>query len=87
MTILRYLIAGVIIKEFLTMKPDEGAKKQVEIYKRMSGKDRLKIAFELWEMAFSQVKASEKALNPALSEKEIEKRARRRMKDGTARSY
>ena len=63
------------------MKPDEGAKKQVEIYKRMSGKDRLKIAFELWEMAFSMVKASEKALNPDLSEMEIEKLARRRMRD------
>jgi ABC-type Na+ transport system ATPase subunit NatA len=63
------------------VKPDEGAKKQVEIYKRMSGKDRLKIAFELWEMAFSLVKASEKALNPELSEMEIEKLARRRMND------
>ena len=69
------------------MKPDEGAKKQIEIYKSMSGKDRLKIAFELWEMAFRQVIASEKALNPDLSEKEIEKLARRRMGDGTVRSY
>ena len=69
------------------MKPDEGARKQIEIYKRMSGKDRLKIAFELWEMAFSQVKASERALNPDLSEKEIEKLARRRMKNGAVRSY
>ena len=58
------------------MKPDEGARKQVEIYKRMSGKDRLKIVFEMWETAFKLVKASEKALHPNLSEKEIERRVR-----------
>ena len=69
------------------MKPYEGAKRQVEIYRSMSGKERLKIAFEMWEFAFSQVKASERALNPGLNEDEIEKLARRRMKDGAIRSY
>jgi len=61
------------------MKPEEGAEKQIEIYRRMSGKERIKIAFEMWETAFSMVKASEKSLNPDLSENEIEKRARKRM--------
>ena len=69
------------------MKPYDGAKRQVEIYRSMSGKERLKIAFEMWEFAFSQVKASERALNPGLNEDEIEKLARRRMKDGAIRSY
>ena len=69
------------------MKPYEGATRQVEIYRSMSGKERLKIAFEMWEFAFSQVKASERALNPGLNEDEIEKLARRRMKDGAIRSY
>ena len=68
------------------MKPDEGARKQVEIYKRMSGKDRLKITFEMWEIAFKLVKSSEKTLHPNLNEKEIERLARKRMTDGAIRS-
>jgi len=74
------------IKEFVPMKPDEGARKQVEIYKRMSGKDRLKITFEMWETALKLTKASEKAINPSLSEKEIERLARKRMINGAIRS-
>ncbi|MEE9557598.1 MAG: hypothetical protein V3V76_10075, partial [Candidatus Adiutricales bacterium] len=70
------------IKEFVPMKPDEGARKQVEIYKRMSGKDKLKITFEMWEIAFGLVKSSEKVLYPNLNEKEIERLARKRMTDG-----
>ena len=69
------------------MKPEEGAEKQIELYRRMSGKERIKIAFEMWEAAFSMVKASEKSLNPAISENEIEKRARKRMADGAIGSY
>ncbi len=60
------------------MKPEEGARKQIEIYRGMPGKERLKIAF-------AQVKASEKSLNPNLNEKEIERRARQRMTDGAIR--
>ena len=67
------------------MKPGEGARKQVEIYKGMSGKERLKIAFEMWEIALAQVKASEKSLNPNLTEKELERQARQRMTDGAIR--
>ena len=67
------------------MKPEEGARKQIEIYRGMSGKQRLKIAFEMWDIAFAQVKASEKSLNPNLNEKEIERRARQRMTDGAIR--
>jgi len=61
------------------MKPDEGVRKQIEIYKGMAGMERLKIAFEMWEIALARVKASEKSMNPDLDEKEIETRARQRM--------
>ena len=61
------------------MKPEEGARKQIEIYKGMSGMERLKIAFEMWEIGLAQVKASEKSMNPDLDEKEIERWARQRM--------
>jgi len=63
----------------ILMKPDEGVRKQIEIYKGMAGMERLKIAFEMWEIALAQVKASEKSMNPDLDEKEIETRARQRM--------
>ena len=61
------------------MRPEEGARKQIEIYKRMSGKERVRIAFEMWEMALAMTKASERILHSKLSEEEIEKRARKRM--------
>jgi ABC-type Na+ transport system ATPase subunit NatA len=65
------------------MNPQEGARKQIEIYKRMTGSERLRIVFELWEMALAQTKASEKSLHPDLSEEEITKRSRKRMTGGT----
>ncbi|MEW6666994.1 MAG: hypothetical protein AB1512_17465 [Thermodesulfobacteriota bacterium] len=69
------------------MRPDEGARKQIEVYKRMSGRQRLAIAFEMWETALAMAKASEKTLNPHLSEREIEKRARKRMTHGTTGTH
>ena len=49
--------------------------------------ERLKIAFEMWEIALAQAKASEKSMNPDLDEKDIERRARQRMTNGTIRGY
>jgi hypothetical protein len=69
------------------MRPDEGARKQIEVYRRMTGRQRLAIALEMWDTALAVAKASEKALNPHLSEGEIEKRARKRMADGTTGAY
>jgi ABC-type Na+ transport system ATPase subunit NatA len=66
------------------MRPEEGARKQIEIYKRMSGKERVRIAFQMWEMALAMTKASERAMHPELSNEEIERRARKRMTGGTA---
>lgn len=48
------------------MNPQEGARKQIEIYKKMTGSERLRIVFELWEMALDQVKMSERTLHPDL---------------------
>jgi hypothetical protein len=68
------------------MNPQEGASRQIEIYKRMSGAEKLKIVFGMWEMALAQVRASEKAMHPELSNREIEKRSRKRMTCGTINS-
>ncbi len=69
------------------MNPQEGARKQIDIYKRMTGSERLRIVFEMWEMALAQVKASEKSLHPDLSEEEIAVRSRKRMTGGTTGSH
>ena len=69
------------------MNPEEGARKQIEIYRRMSGKERLRIAFEMWENALAMTKASERSMNPHLGGEEIEKRARKRMTGGATESH
>jgi len=51
------------------------------------GKERLRIAFEIWETALAMTKAAERSMNPDLSEEEIEKRAKKRMTDGTTESH
>jgi hypothetical protein len=52
----------------------------------MTGAERLKIGFGMWQMALSQVKASERAMHPELSVEEIEKRSRKRIMGGTINS-
>jgi ABC-type Na+ transport system ATPase subunit NatA len=69
------------------MNPQEGARKQIEIYKKMTGSERLRIVFELWEMALEQVKMSERTLHPDLSEDEVIRRSRKRMTGGATGSY
>lgn len=69
------------------MNPQEGARKQIDIYKRMTGSERLRIVFEMWEMALAQVKASERSLHQDLSEEEIAARSRKRMAGGTTGSH
>jgi hypothetical protein len=64
------------------MYPREGAEKQIEMYKSMTGMERLRIAFQLWEMSLALMRANEKFRNPTLSDEEIEKLVRRRVRLG-----
>ena len=66
------------------MNPEEGAQKQIEIYKRMTGRERLLSVFEMWDMAVAMIIASEKKMHPDAEQKEIEKRARMRLCNGNA---
>jgi hypothetical protein len=61
----------------------EGAKKQIEIYRAMTGQERLNIAFQLWEMSLELMKSQEKLRNPGLSEQDIERKVRLRTRSGT----
>ena len=69
------------------MRQEQGARKQIEVYRGMSGMERLKIAFEMWEMALEQVRSSERSLHPELSGEEMERRVRKRMTDGAVGSH
>ena len=69
------------------MNSEEGARKQIEIYRKMSGRERLRIVFEMWKTALAMTKASERAMNPDLSDDEIQRRARKRMTGGTTESH
>ena len=61
------------------MEPEEGARRQIELYRRMSGEEKLGITFSLWEMTLSLLRASERAMHPELDDEAIERRVRKRM--------
>lgn len=64
------------------MSSKSGAEKQFEIYRSMSGQERLRIAFQLWEISLELMRASERFMDPSLSADEIERRVRRRVRLG-----
>lgn len=66
------------------MNPREGALKQIEIYRSMTGPERLRIAFELWELSLVLMRSSERNAHPELSEGEIEQRVKERIKIAAA---
>lgn len=43
------------------MKPEEGAAKQIEIYRLMTGKEKLRIVFEMWDAVLAMMRASSEA--------------------------
>jgi len=60
------------------MKTD-GAIKQIEIYRRMNGPERLRIGCELYDLVREIITASVRQMFPALSEQEIQKKIKERM--------
>ena len=61
------------------MIPEQAEKIQIEIYRKMSGEQKLRIAFELYEIARKIVKQRIKEGNPLLSESELNKKVAERM--------
>ena len=61
------------------MKPEDGARKQIEIYRSMSGKQRLKIAMELYEVSRELISANIRNTYPGISEEEFDKKLVERM--------
>jgi hypothetical protein len=65
------------------MKSRKGAEIQIEIYRAMTGQQRLHIAFQLWEMSLELMRSQERLGNPQLPEEEIERKVRQRIRIGT----
>lgn len=61
------------------MYSEEANKKYLEILKKMSGEERLRIEFELYELARNIVKASILNKYPNISDEELEVKLRERM--------
>lgn len=62
------------------MYPKEGRKKQIEIYRSMTGAQRLQIGFELYEFAVEICRAGIKNQHPDWNKEEIQAELRRRLK-------
>lgn len=68
------------------MKPEKAKAYQIEIYRRMTGNQKLEIAFQLYEMVRNINRQHIQAENPELSPDEVERFLSKRMlKDGSAR--
>ncbi|MEK7450145.1 MAG: hypothetical protein AAB019_11765 [Planctomycetota bacterium] len=61
----------------------DGARKQIEIYRRMSGAERLQIGCELYDLAKQIISASIRKMFPNLSEEEFRNKLKERMNRGT----
>jgi len=61
------------------MRPEDGARKQIEIYRRMTGMERLRIAMELYEMSRELISQNIRLMHPGISEEELRKKLIARM--------
>ena len=61
------------------MRPVEGARKQIEIYRSMTGKQRLNIAMQLYELSRELVSANIRNTYPGISPEEFRKKLAERM--------
>ena len=66
---------------------EQSRKRYIEILRRMTGEQRVKIAFELFEMAKNAMIDGMKAQNPDITEEEIQKEVVRRMMRCHRRNY
>jgi hypothetical protein len=46
------------------MTPEQGLRKQIEVYRRMTGRQRLEIGFELYELAHEMIRCSVRHQHP-----------------------
>ena len=62
------------------MTPEEGLRKQIEIYRGMTGQQRLQIGFELYELSGALVRAGVRHDYPDWDEQQVEEEVNRRFR-------
>jgi Rv0078B-related antitoxin len=62
------------------MTPDEGLRKQIEVYRRMRPEERLRVGFELYEMARALARAGIRHQHPDWDEQQIQREVARRFR-------
>lgn len=60
------------------MTPQEGLRKQIEIYRRMTGQQRLQIGFELYDLAENMVRCAVRYQHPEWNEQQVTLEVKRR---------
>ncbi len=60
------------------MTPQEGLQKQIEIYRRMTGQQRLQIAFELSDLTREIVRSNVRNYHPDWTDEQVEQEVVRR---------
>ncbi len=61
------------------MTPETAIEKQIQIYRRMTGEERMSIAFGLHELACEMARSAIRQENPGLEEAEVERLLRARL--------
>ena len=62
------------------MNPEAALERQIEKYRRMSGEERLALAFRLHELSCDVTREGIRAQYPGISSNEIEQKLRERLK-------
>ncbi len=61
------------------MSPDRALQKQIEMYRRMTGEERLAVALRLHELSCEVAREGIRHQNPGAGEAEVERLLRRRL--------
>jgi hypothetical protein len=62
------------------MTPEEGMWKQIEVYRRMTGQQRLQVGFELYDLAHEMVRCSVRQQYPNWDDRQLAQEVLRRFR-------
>jgi hypothetical protein len=67
------------LREQSPMSPDEALERQIELYRRMTGEERLKIALDLHTFACNVTRAGIRSQRPGATDEEVDRDLRPRI--------
>src|SRR5262249_45866378 len=71
---------GIVTRRSVAMTPEEGLKKQIEIYRHRRPHERRRVGFELYELARALARAGVRQQNPQWDEGQVEEEVKRRFR-------